>query len=66
MGGSVHCYKNTELLVVVNKKIGLAVNVDKNKYMVMSGDQNAGQNHNIKSDKNYLKKWSSKNIWDQT
>ena len=44
-------YKNTELLVVVNKEIGLAVNADKNKYMTMSRDQNAGQNHNVKIDK---------------
>ena len=30
--------------------IGLAVNVDKTKEMVMSQDQNAGQSHNIKID----------------
>jgi len=28
----------------------LEVNADKPKYMVMSRDQNAGQNHNIKID----------------
>jgi hypothetical protein len=38
-------------LVAVNKEFGLAVNADKNKYMIMSREQNAGQNHSIKSDK---------------
>jgi len=37
-------------LVVASKKIGLEENADKTTYMVMSGDQNAGQSHSIKSD----------------
>jgi hypothetical protein len=37
-------------LVVASKEIGLEVNAEKTKCMVMSGDQNAGQNHNIKLD----------------
>ena len=51
LGGSVHTIrKNTETLIVAAKELGLEVNADKTKYMVMSRDQNAGQNHNIKSD----------------
>jgi hypothetical protein len=51
LGGSVHAIKkNTEALVVTSKEIGLEVNAEKTKYMVMSRDQNAGQNHNIKID----------------
>jgi hypothetical protein len=51
LGGSVHAVKrDTEALVVASKEIGLEVNGEKTKYMVMSGDQNAGQNHNIKLD----------------
>jgi hypothetical protein len=51
LGGSVHAIKkNTAALVVASKEIGLEVNAEKNKYMVMSRDQNAGQNHNIKTD----------------
>jgi hypothetical protein len=37
-------------LVVASKEIGLEVNADKTKYMVMSGDRSEGQNHNIKLD----------------
>jgi len=40
--------KNTEAFVVSSKKFGLDVNADKNKYMVMSQDQNAGQSHRMK------------------
>jgi hypothetical protein len=43
LGGSIYVIrKNTEALVVVSKEIGLLVNSDKTKYMVMSRDQNAG------------------------
>ena len=54
LGGSVHTKKkNTEALVVSSKKTGLEVNADKNKYMVMSVDYNAGRSHNIKTDNNF-------------
>jgi len=38
---------NTEALLVASKDIDLEVNVEKTKYMFMSCEQNAGQNHNI-------------------
>jgi hypothetical protein len=64
LGGRVHAIKkNKEGLVVASKEIGVEVNADKTKYMVMSRDQNAGQNHNIKIDS--LKRWNSSNIWEQ-
>jgi hypothetical protein len=51
LGGSVHAIKkNTEAVVVASKEIGLEVNAEKTKYMVMSCNQNAGQNHNMKID----------------
>jgi len=51
LGGSVHTtQKNTEALTVASKEIGLEVNADKTKYMVMSRDQNAGRSHNMKAD----------------
>ena len=34
---------------MASKEIGLEVNVDKIKYMVMSGDQNAGRSHSTKN-----------------
>jgi hypothetical protein len=37
LGGSVHIVdKNTEVLVVVSKEIGLEVNADETNYMIMS------------------------------
>ena len=51
LGGSVHTVKkHTEALVVASKEIGLEVNADTTKYMVMSRDQNAGRSQNIKID----------------
>ena len=51
LGGSVHTVKeNAEALVVATKEIGLEVNVDKTKYMIMSRNQNAGRSHSMKFD----------------
>jgi len=39
LGRSVHCIKkNTDALLVAIKDVGLAVNADKTKYMVISRD----------------------------
>jgi hypothetical protein len=57
LGGSLHTIKkNTAALVVASKEIGLEVNVEKTEYMVMSGDQNAGQSHNIKLGNKYFER----------
>src|SRR5215813_3878963 len=51
LGGSVHTVKkNAETLVAATKEIGLEVNADKSKYMVMSRDQNAGRGHSMEID----------------
>jgi hypothetical protein len=43
LGRIVHVIKeNAEALVVASKEIGLEVNTDKTKYLVMSRDKNAG------------------------
>jgi hypothetical protein len=42
--------KNSEVLVMANKKTGLEANADKTRYKVMSQDQNAGQSHSLKND----------------
>jgi hypothetical protein len=41
--------KNTGTLIGASKKLGLEVNAEKTKYMLLSRHQNAGQNHNIKT-----------------
>jgi hypothetical protein len=40
--------KNTKALIDSGKEVGLEVNAEKTKYMLMSYQQNAGKNHNIK------------------
>jgi hypothetical protein len=51
LGGSVHTVEeNAEALVVAGKEIGLEVNADKTKYMIMSRDQNVGRSHSVKID----------------
>jgi hypothetical protein len=46
--GSLHTIKKkTEVLVVDGKKVGLEVNADKTKYMVMSRDQIAGRSYSL-------------------
>jgi hypothetical protein len=41
--------KNTETLIDVSKDVGLEINVDKSKYMLLSRHQNVGQNReNVK------------------
>ena len=53
LGGSIHTLKeNAEALVAATREIGLEVNADKTKYMVMSRDQNAGRNHSVRINNN--------------
>jgi hypothetical protein len=40
--------KNTQTLIDANKEVGLEVNTEKTKYMLLSHHQNAGQNRDIK------------------
>jgi hypothetical protein len=55
--GNVHAVKkNTEALVAATKVIGLVVNADKAKYMVMSRDQNTGRNYSIKIDNSFFER----------
>jgi hypothetical protein len=56
-GGSIHTVKeNAEALVVATKEIGLEVNTDKTKYMVMFRDRNGGRNHSMKIDNNFIER----------
>jgi hypothetical protein len=57
LGGSVQTVKeNAEALVVASKKIGLEVNADKTKYMVMARDQNAGRSNSMKIDNSSIER----------
>jgi hypothetical protein len=40
--------KNMETLIDSSKEVGLEVNTEKTKYMLLSHHYNAGQNHDIK------------------
>jgi hypothetical protein len=57
LGESIHTVKeNAEALVVATKDIELEVNADKTKYMVMSRDQNAGQDDSVKTDNSSIER----------
>ena len=57
LGGSVHTVKEkAEALVVATKEIGLEVNADKTKYMVMSRDRNAGWGYSVKIDNSSIER----------
>jgi hypothetical protein len=49
LGDNIEAVKrNTETLINARKKVGLEVNVEKNKYMLVSCNQNADQRGNIR------------------
>jgi hypothetical protein len=56
--------ENTETLIDASKEVGLEVNTEKTKYMLLSRHQNAGQNHDIKLT-DVLKMWQSSDIWER-
>jgi hypothetical protein len=49
MGHNINNVKeNTEPVIHASKNVGLVVNTEKIKYMLMSRHQNVGQNHTVK------------------
>jgi len=66
LGGSIHTVKeNAEALVAATREIGLEVSADKTKCMVMSRDQNAGQNHSVRTDNSTFERVEDFKIWEQ-
>ena len=66
LGGIVHTIKkNTATIGIASREIGLEVNADTTKYMVMSRDQNTGRNQNKSIDISSVKRWNYLNIWQQ-
>jgi hypothetical protein len=55
--------KNTEALLNASKEVGLEVNSEKTKHMLMSRNKE-GQKHSMKK-ANPLKVWQNSNIWEQ-
>jgi hypothetical protein len=52
----LHIKENAEALLVASKEIGLEVNADKTKCMVMSRDQTAGQIYHMKIDNSFFER----------
>jgi hypothetical protein len=46
--------KNTQTLIDASKEVGLEVNIEKTKYMLLSRNQNAGQNLDLKIGNRYF------------
>jgi hypothetical protein len=51
--------RNTKALIDASKEVGLEVNPEKTKYMLVSRCENAGQRQSIKI------AWQCSNIWEQ-
>ncbi|KAJ4431506.1 hypothetical protein ANN_20104 [Periplaneta americana] len=57
--------ENTGILLEASKEIGLEVNPERTKYMIVSRDENIVRNGNIKLEIYLLKRWGSSNILEQ-
>ena len=64
-GSTYTVKKNTKALVVASEEIGLSVNAEKTKYMLMFGDQGAGENHNIKMDNKPSERAEEFTFWER-
>jgi hypothetical protein len=58
--------KNTETLINATTEVGLEVNTEKAKYILLSRHQNAGQNHDIQiANESFRKCGTSSNICER-
>jgi hypothetical protein len=55
--------KTVENLIDASKEVGLEINVEEAKYMLLSRQQNVGQNRDIKIASRSFEKCYSSNIW---
>jgi len=57
LGSCVHTVrKNAEAVLLTIKESGVEVNGEKTKYMVMSQDQHARQNHDVKIEDKFFER----------
>jgi hypothetical protein len=56
--------KNSETLINAGKEVGLEVNPEKTRYILLSHHRNAGQNHHKKKTNRSSENMHSSNIWE--
>jgi hypothetical protein len=57
--------RNTHTLIDASKEVGLELNTEKTKYMLLFRHQNAGQNHSKRQPIDPLKMRHNSYIWDR-
>jgi hypothetical protein len=64
LGDSVNTIKeNSETLSKASRDIGLEINAEKKKYMIVSLHPNLGQNQNVRIANESFEKWQNSNTW---
>jgi hypothetical protein len=48
LGDNINTINKKQILIDASKEVGVEVNIEKTKCMLLSRHQNAGQNHDIK------------------
>jgi hypothetical protein len=57
--------ENSETLLEASRDIGLEINAEKTKYMIMSCHPNSGQKQNIRIANESFDMWQNSNTWGQ-
>jgi hypothetical protein len=64
LDNSVNTIKeNSETLLEASRDIGLKINAEKTKYMIMFCHMNSGQNQNIRIVNELFEMWQHSNTW---
>jgi hypothetical protein len=65
LGDNIDAIKKKQLLIDASKEVGLEVNTEKTKYILLSCHQSAGQNHDLKIANGSFENVHSSNIWER-